>query len=343
MPRKALGNHENNTFNNRVSPKGNEMIDRNKHFLRLMDWSEERILETVAIASQLKKEVHAGKVSDRLHGQNIGMFFEKPSLRTITTFQVGMNQLGGHAVLLSPDSIGLGKRESVKDVARCLSRWVNAIVVRCFKQQLVEELAEYGSIPVVNALTDDYHPCQAIAFAQMINENLGGFKNADGKPKTVAFIGDGNNVANSFLALAAKVGMNFTLACPKGFEQPSKVVEEALPLIKKHGCQYRVFNDPKDAVKDADILYSDVWVSMGQEGEKATKQTHFLPFQINDELLKLAPAHCKVSHCLPAHRGEEITDSVMDNLDVNMSFEEAENRLHAHKAVLWQVMEPFNK
>ena len=319
------------------------MIDRNKHFLRLMDWSEERILETVAIASQLKKEVHAGKVSDRLHGQNIGMFFEKPSLRTITTFQVGMNQLGGHAVLLSPDSIGLGKRESVKDVARCLSRWVNAIVVRCFKQQLVEELAEYGSIPVVNALTDDCHPCQAIAFAQMINENLGGFKNADGKPKTVAFIGDGNNVANSFLALAAKVGMNFTLACPKGFEQPKNVVEEALPLLKNHGCQYRVFNDPKDAVKDADILYSDVWVSMGQEGEKASKQSHFLPFQINDELLKLAPAHCKVSHCLPAHRGEEITDSVMDNLDVNMSFEEAENRLHAHKAVLWQVMTPFAK
>lgn len=319
------------------------MIDRNKHFLRLMDWSEERIRETVAIASQLKKEVHAGKVSDRLHGQNIGMFFEKPSLRTITTFQVGMNQLGGHAVLLSPDSIGLGKRESVKDVARCLSRWVNAIVVRCFKQQLVEELAEYGSIPVVNALTDDCHPCQAIAFAQMINENLGGFKNADGKPKTVAFIGDGNNVANSFLALAAKVGMNFTLACPKGFEQPKNVVEEALPLLKNHGCEYRIFNDPKEAVKDADILYSDVWVSMGQEGEKATKQSHFLPFQINDELLKLAPAHCKVSHCLPAHRGEEITDSVMDNLDVNMSFEEAENRLHAHKAVLWQVMEPFAK
>ena len=319
------------------------MIDRNKHFLRLMDWSEERILETVAIASQLKKEVHAGKVSDRLHGQNIGMFFEKPSLRTITTFQVGMNQLGGHAVLLSPDSIGLGKRESVKDVARCLSRWVNAIVVRCFKQQLVEELAEYGTIPVVNALTDDCHPCQAIAFAQMINENLGGFKNADGKPKTVAFIGDGNNVANSFLALAAKVGMNFTLACPKGFEQPKNVVEEALPLLKNHGCQYRVFNDPKEAVMDADILYSDVWVSMGQEGEKATKQSHFLPFQINDELLKLAPAHCKVSHCLPAHRGEEITDSVMDNLDVNMSFEEAENRLHAHKAVLWQVMEPTSE
>lgn len=312
------------------------MIDRSKHFLRLADWSEERILETVAIASRLKKEVHAGKVSERLHGQNIGMFFEKPSLRTITTFQVGMNQLGGHAVLLSPDSIGLGKRESIKDVARCLSRWVNALVVRCFKQDLVEQLAEYGSIPVVNALTDDYHPCQAIAFAQMIEENLGGMKG-----KTVAFIGDGNNVANSFLALCSKVGMNFTLACPEGYEQPAHVIEEAQADFKRHGCQYRVFHDPKEAVKDADILYSDVWVSMGQEGEKESKQNHFLPFRIDDELLKYAPSHVKVSHCLPAHRGDEITDEVMDNLDINMSYEEAENRLHAHKAVLWQVMKPF--
>lgn len=314
------------------------MIDRSKHFLRLADWSEERILETVAIASRLKKEVHAGQVSDRLHGQNIGMFFEKPSLRTITTFQVGMNQLGGHAVLLSPDSIGLGKRESIKDVARCLSRWVNALVVRCFKQDLVEQLAEYGSIPVVNALTDDYHPCQAIAFAQMIEENLGGMKG-----KTVAFIGDGNNVANSFLALCSKVGMNFTLACPKGFEQPAHVIEEAQADFKRHGCQYRVFNDPKEAVKEADILYSDVWVSMGQEGQKESKQNHFLPFRIDADLLKYAPSHVKVSHCLPAHRGDEITDEVMDNLDLNMSYEEAENRLHAHKAVLWQVMPPFNK
>ncbi len=312
------------------------MIDRNKHFLRLADWSEEKILETVAIASRLKQEVHAGKVSDRLHGQNIGMFFEKPSLRTITTFQVGMNQLGGHAVLLSPDSIGLGKRESVKDVARCLSRWVNALVVRCFKQELVEQLAEYGSIPVVNALTDDYHPCQAIAFAQMIEENLGGMKG-----KTVAFIGDGNNVANSFLTLCSKVGMNFTLACPKGFEQPAKVIEEAQADFKRHGCQYRVFNDPTEAVKDADILYSDVWVSMGQEGQKDSKQSHFLPFRIDEKLLKFAPSHVKVSHCLPAHRGDEITDEVMDNLELNMSYEEAENRLHAHKAVLWQVMKPF--
>lgn len=314
------------------------MTDRNRHLLRLADWSEERILETVQIAMELKQEVHRGQFSDRLHGQSIGMFFEKPSLRTITTFQVGIHQLGGSAVLLSPDSIGLGKRESVHDVACCLSRWVNALVVRCFKQELVEKLAEYGSIPVVNALTDDSHPCQAFAFAQTIRENIGDFKG-----KTVAFIGDGNNVANSFLVLCAKLGMNFTLACPNGYEQPAALVAEMEPVFKARGTKYRVFHDPKEAVKDADILYSDVWVSMGQEGEKDSKQSHFWPFQINDELLKFAPAHCKVSHCLPAHRGEEITDSVMDNLKVNLAFEEAENRLHAHKAVLWQLMTPTSE
>lgn len=310
------------------------MINRNRHLLRLSDWNEERILETVAIAMRLKKEIKAGQPSDRFHGQTIGMFFEKPSLRTITTFQVGIHQLGGMPVLLAPDSIGLGKRESVPDVARCLSRWVNALVVRCFKQELVEQLAEYGSIPVINALTDDFHPCQALSFAQMMTEQYGSLKG-----KTVAFIGDGNNVANSLLTLASKVGMNFTLACPKGFEQPKFVVDQALDGLKKHGTRYRVFNNPEDAVKDADILYSDVWVSMGQEGEKDTKQSHFLPFQINDTLLAKAPAHCKVTHCLPAHRGEEITDSVMDG-DRNLSFEEAENRLHAQKAILWQVMTP---
>ncbi len=310
------------------------MIDRNNHLLRLADWSEERIVDTIETAIRLKQELKSGKTSVALQGKSVGMFFEKPSLRTITTFQVGIHQLGAFPVLLSPDSIGLGKRESIKDVARCLSRWVNGLVVRCFKQDLVEQLAEHGNIPIINALTDDYHPCQAFAFAQTIQEQFGELKG-----KTVAFIGDGNNVANSFLALAAKVGMNFTLACPEGYEQPKEVVEQALPDLNKRGMQYRVFHDPKEAVRDADILYSDVWVSMGQEGEKDSKQSHFLPFQINDELLKLAPAHCKVSHCLPAHRGEEITDSVMDNFNVNLSFEEAENRLHAHKAVLCQVLQ----
>ncbi len=309
-------------------------MNRSKHLLRLHDWNADRILDVIDIAIRLKKEVKEGVYSERFKGKTIGMFFEKPSLRTITTFQIGIHQLGGMPVLLDPKSIGLNKRESVKDVARCLSRWVNGLVVRCFEQSLLEQLAEHGSIPVINALTDDYHPCQALAFGQTCVEQFG--KNLSGK--TIAFIGDGNNVANSVMDLCAKLGMNFTIACPKGFEQRKEVTDALIPVFEKHNAKYRVFNDPKEAVTDADILYSDAWISMGQEDQKDSKQKHFLPFQINDDLLKLAPAHCKVTHCLPANRGEEITDSVMDNLEVNLSYEEAENRLHAQKAIMWQLL-----
>jgi len=310
------------------------MLNRENHLLTLKDWNAERIQETIDLAIRLKSDLRNLGPSNRLRGQTIGMFFEKPSLRTVTTFQVGIHQLGGEAIMLDPDSIGLGKRESVADVARCLSRWVNAIVVRCFKQELVEKLAEYGSVPVINALTDDFHPCQALAFGQTVVEHFGSLKG-----RTVAFIGDGNNVANSLMILAAKTGMNFTLACPKGFEQPQGVVDYAQSIFKQNGGSYRLVHDPKDAAREADVLYSDVWVSMGQEGQKDSKQSHFLPFQINDELLAVAPKTCLVSHCLPAHRGEEITDSVMDG-NRNLSFDEAENRLHAQKAVLWQLMKP---
>jgi len=310
------------------------MLNRENHLLTLKDWDASRIQETIDLAIRLKSDLRTKGPSARLRGQTIGMFFEKPSLRTVTTFQVGIHQLGGEAIILDPGSIGLGQRESVADVARCLSRWVNAIVVRCFKQELVEKLAEFGSVPVVNALTDDFHPCQALAFGQTIVEHMGALKG-----RTVAFIGDGNNVANSLMILAAKTGMNFTLACPNGFEQPTELLEYAQSIFQKNGGHYRLVHDPKDAVRDADVLYSDVWVSMGQEGQKDSKQSHFLPFQINDELLALAPKDCMVSHCLPAHRGEEITDAVMDG-PRNLSFDEAENRLHAQKAVLWQLMKP---
>jgi ornithine carbamoyltransferase len=314
-------------------------MNRSKHLLCLRDWDANRILDTINIAIRLKNEVKNGIYSENLKGKTIGLFFEKPSLRTIVTFQVGMHQLGGMPVFLAPESIGLNKRESVKDVAICLSRWINGLVVRCFEQSLVEQLAEYGNIPVINALSDDHHPCQALAFGQMCIELF----SKDLSGKTIAFIGDGNNVANSLMDLCAKLGMNFTIACPKGFEQKSEEVNTCLPLFEKQGTKYRVFNDPKEAVKDADILYSDVWISMGQEEQKNSKQNHFLPFQINDELLAFAPSHCKVTHCLPANRGQEITDSVMDNLQVNLSYEEAENRLHAQKAVLWQLLMNSNK
>jgi len=311
------------------------MYTRQNHLLTLRDWSTEQVLSTIELAIQLKKELRTHGACKRFRGQTIGMFFEKPSLRTVTTFQVGIHQLGGLPVMLDPDSIGLGKRESVADVARCLSRWVNAIVVRCFQQRLLEELAQWGSIPVINALTDDYHPCQALAFGQTLLEHRGSFEN-----QTIAFIGDGNNVANSLLVLCAHLGMNFTLACPQGFEQPRELVEWAAPLLRKHGKRYRVVHDPREAARDATVLYTDVWVSMGQEDQKDSKQSHFLPFQINADLLSLAPADCKVTHCLPAHRGEEITDDIMDNLQVNWAFDEAENRLHAQKAILWQLLQP---
>lgn len=309
-------------------------MNRSEHLLKLQDWGAERILSVINTAIRLKNEVRNGIYSERFKGKTIAMFFEKPSLRTITTFQIGMHQLGGMPVLLDQKSIGLNQRESLKDVARCLSRWANAIVVRCFEQNLVEELALHGSIPVINALTDDYHPCQALAFGQTCMEQFGG----NLKGKTIAFIGDGNNVANSIITLCARLGMNFSLVCPKGFEQKDKYIKAVLPEFEKHNTKYRVFNNPLEGVKDADIIYADVWISMGQEGQKDTKKEHFLPFQINDDLLKHAPSHCKVTHCLPANRGEEITDSVMDNLKINLSYEEAENRLHAQKAVLWDLI-----
>jgi ornithine carbamoyltransferase len=309
-------------------------MDRSKHLLCLQDWDAERIQKVIQMAIRLKSEVKSGKCSRQLEGKTIGMFFEKPSLRTFATFQVGMHQLGGMPVVLDPKSIGLDKRESLKDVIRCLSRWVNGLVVRCFKQSTVEQFAEHGGIPVINALTDDYHPCQALAFGQMCFEAFG----KHFKGNTVAFIGDGNNVANSIMNLCAKLGMNFTLACPKGYELSSEEINLALPEFEKRGTKYRVFNDPKEAVKNADILYCDVWISMGQESQRESKKREFLPFQINDKLLAAAPSHCKVTHCMPANRGEEITDSVMDNLKVNMSYDEAENRLHAQKAVLLELL-----
>ncbi|MDR0516257.1 MAG: ornithine carbamoyltransferase [Fibromonadaceae bacterium] len=310
-------------------------MDRSKHLLRLRDWNTERILSVIENAARLKDEVKLGKYSEQLKGKTIGMFFEKQSLRTITTFQVGMHQLGGMPVMLAPEGIGVNKRECLKDIARCLSRWVNGLVVRCYEQSLVEQFAEHCSIPIINALTNNYHPCQALAFGQTCFELFGG----NLKGKTIAFIGDGNNVANSIMALCAKTGMNFTLACPKGFEQETEEVNSILPEFEKFGTKYKVFNTPEEGVKNADIVYTDVWISMGQEALKSTKQNHFLQFQVNDALLKQAPAHHKVIHCLPANRGEEITDSVMDNLQINLSYEEAENRLHAQKAVLLELLQ----
>ncbi|MGL1933960.1 MAG: ornithine carbamoyltransferase [Fibrobacterales bacterium] len=303
-----------------------------ENLLTLKDWSVADIEQVLNTARDTKSEFKMQGASDALKGKTIALYFEKPSLRTIITFQVGITQLGGSSVILDPSSIGMGKREPIKDIARCLSRWVDALVVRCFDQALVEELAEWSSVPVINALTDDYHPCQALAFGQSVIEHKGTLLG-----KKVVFIGDGNNVANSLMILAAKMGMHFVLSCPKGYEQPAGLVEEMQALFAESGGSYACIYDPEEAVKGADVLYSDVWVSMGQESEKDEKAQVFEPYAITAELVAQAGDGCLVTHCLPAHRGEEITDAVMES-DYSICFDEAENRLHAQKGVMLDLI-----
>lgn len=308
------------------------MFDRQKHLLRLMDWDAETILATIDSAISLKKEVKAGEFHSPLRGRTIAMYFEKQSLRTVTTFQVGMAQLGGQAVQLSEGSIGLGQRESVADVARCLGRWCDGIVVRSFAQSLLEELAEESGVPVINALTDDYHPCQALALGQTMVEHLGELKG-----KELVFVGDGNNVANSFAVLAAKLGMHFVHTGPAGYEQSSEVIRELQPLFSATGGSYQYERDPAVAVRRADLIYTDVWTSMGQEAERQERLQLFAPWRVDEALMAKAPSGALFSHCLPAHRGEEVTDGVMD-APYSVCFDEAENRLHAHKAVILKLL-----
>jgi ornithine carbamoyltransferase len=253
------------------------------------------------------------------------------------TFEVAMIQAGGAAIVLDPASVSLGKRESVHDAAKSLSRWVDCIVARTFSQSLVDDLARHASVPVINALTDEEHPCQALAFGQMLLERRG--SRADSlRGAHVAFIGDGNNVANSLAALAGHCGMHFTLACPEGYEQPAPLLNKVEALCRATGGSYRQTRDPRDAVRDADVIYTDVWVSMGEEGRAAEKTRQFRDYQVNMELLDAAPSSCVVTHCLPAHPGEEITQEVLDSPRY-VAFDEAENRLHAQKAVLLKLIQ----
>jgi ornithine carbamoyltransferase len=304
-----------------------------KHLITLLDWDRGLVEAVLAKAAEVKKELKAkgpssGPFADALKGRTAAMIFEKPSLRTRVTFEVAMVQTGGAAINLDPAQISLGKRESVKDAAMSLSRWVDAIVARTFSHQLVVDLARHADVPVINALTDLHHPCQALALGQTLMEKRG--KLAGLK---IVFVGDGNNVANSIAELAGHLGMHFTLACPKGYEQPAEVVRDLEPLFRKSGGRFAMTNDIAAAVKDADCLYTDVWVSMGEEAKAEEKKRHFAGFQINAALLAKAPKDCLVSHCLPAHVDEEITQDVMDSPRC-VCFDEAENRLHSQKAVL---------
>ena len=263
-----------------------------------------------------------------LAGRSMGMIFQKPSNRTRVSFEVGMTQLGGHAIYLGPETIELGVREKTLDIAKTLSRYLDVIVARVFHHKDILELARYSAVPVINGLSDLSHPCQGLADAYTIRENAGGFHN-----QKLAFVGDGNNVLHSLLYISSKLGLNISVATPKAYQPDKQVFKEALSFAGKSGAKVVLGNDPKEAVKGADFIYTDVWVSMGQEKQAAKRKKLFKGFCVDKKLVSLAKTNCKIMHCLPAHRGEEITDDVIDSAN-SIVFDQAENRLHAQKAIL---------
>jgi ornithine carbamoyltransferase len=279
---------------------------------------------------QLAERVKAspGSFAHALEGKQVALIFEKPSLRTRVTFEVGMTSMGGHALYLDHTKPRLGEREAIKDVARNLERWVHGIVARTFAHASVEELAEHASIPVINALTDLLHPCQALADFFTLGEKFGRLKGLK-----MAFVGDGNNVCHSLMITAAKLGVSINVATPSGFGPKAEIVEEAKALARKTGAKLRVVHDPTEAVAGAQAVYTDVWASMGQEYAAHLRAQVFAPYRVGDELMAAADPSAVFMHCLPAHRGQEVTDAVIDS-PRSMVFDQAENRLHVQKALL---------
>ena len=298
-----------------------------KHLLKMLDMSQEEIIDILNLADQLKYELKHGIPHPMLKGKTLGMIFQKASTRTRVSFETGMYQLGGHALFLSADDLQIGRGEPVEDTARVLSRYIDGIMIRTFAQKEVEDLAEYGSIPIINGLTDLSHPCQVLADLMTIREFKGSF---DGLK--MCYIGDGNNMANSLIVGGLKVGMQVSVACPEGYRPDPMVMDFAQ---KDPG--FSITDVPLEAAKDADILLTDVWASMGQEGEIAKRRIAFAGYQINDEIMAAAKPDAMVMHCLPAHREEEITAKVFEE-HAKEIFEEAENRLHAQKAVMVRLM-----
>ena len=298
-----------------------------KHLLKLSDLSTQEITNILDLADQLKYDKKNGIPHRYLEGKTLGMIFEKSSTRTRVSFEVGMYDLGGYPLFLSSNDLQIGRGEPVEDTARVLSRYLDGIMIRTFQQKEVEDLAKYGSIPIINGLTDYCHPCQVLADLMTIREHKGSFKNLK-----MCFIGDGNNMANSLLVGAIKMGLSFAIACPKGYEPDSDLMKWA-----SENGEFLCTDSVVDAAKDADILVTDVWASMGQESEIADRKKIFEGYQINAELMKVAKDDAMVLHCLPAHRGEEITAEVFE-AHANEIFDEAENRLHAQKAVLVTLM-----
>lgn len=301
-----------------------------KHLLKMLDLSKQEIISLLNLADQLKYEQKHGIKHHRLAGKTLGMIFQKSSTRTRVSFEVGMYQLGGTALFLSSKDLQIGRGEPVQDTARVLSRFLDGIMIRTFEQQEVEDLAKYGSIPIINGLTDFCHPCQILADLMTIREFKGSFEGLK-----ICYLGDGNNMANSLIVGGLKVGMNVSIACPKEY-QPDK---EVLTFAADFKDKFQMTENSIEAAKDADVVITDVWASMGQEEEKALREKVFAGhYQINDEVMAAAKPDAMVLHCLPAHREEEITEKVFE-AHAEEIFEEAENRLHAQKAVLVRVME----
>lgn len=303
-----------------------------KDFLDIIDYSPKEIQDLLDLAIRLKKEYKAGGNEPVLKGKVLAMIFQKPSLRTRVSFDVGMRHLGGDALYLSPNEIGLGKRESIADIARVLDGMVHGIMARVFDHDHLIQLAQWTTIPVINGLSDYSHPCQALADVLTIYEEFGKIKDIN-----ITYVGDGNNVAVSLMQIAAKLGANFTIANPEDYDMPAEAIETCKPIAEENGSKLTFLRDPHEAVKNAHVIYTDTWTSMGQEEESAKRERVFPPYQINDALVKEADKDAIVLHCLPAHRGQEITDEVADGPHSRL-FQEAHNRLHAQKAVLYTLM-----
>ena len=301
-----------------------------KYLLKMLDLSKEEILDILNLADQLKYENKNGIEHHILKGKTLGMIFQKSSTRTRVSFETGMYQLGGQALFLSNRDLQIGRGEPVQDTARVLSRYLDGIMIRTFEQKEVEDLAKYGSIPIINGLTDFCHPCQVLADLMTIREFKGRFEGLK-----MCYIGDGNNMANSLIVGGLKVGMEVSIACPKEYQPAAEVLEFA----KGYGDKFSMTDVPLEAAKDADVLFTDVWTSMGEEAETEKRKIAFKGYQINDDIMAVAKADAMVQHCLPAHREEEITEKVFE-AHANEIFEEAENRLHAQKAVMVKVMGP---
>ena len=301
-----------------------------KHLLKLLDLSTEEITDILNLADQLKYEQKHGIPHNILKGQTLGMIFQKSSTRTRVSFETGMYQLGGQALFLSSRDLQIGRGEPVQDTARVLSRYLSGIMIRTFAQKEVEDLAEYGTIPIISGLTDYCHPCQFLADLQTVREHknkLDGLK--------FCYIGDGNNMANSLTVGALKVGMSVSLGCPEGYFPDQTIIDFA----KQYPGKFQIISNPVEAAADADVVYTDVWASMGQEGEAAKRREVFKGYQINDAVMASAKPDAMVMHCLPAHREEEITAKVFEQ-HADEIFDEAENRLHAQKAVMVRLMAP---